>query len=85
LLELARNVDIGATIAAAGAIPLLVQLLVQLVPGSSALVQVVGALRELVRSVDIALTIAAAGAIPPLVQLLAPGSSTLVLNLADFC
>ncbi|KAG1667949.1 hypothetical protein FOA52_008321 [Chlamydomonas sp. UWO 241] len=72
-----------ATIVAAGAVPLLVQLLR---PRSGADTQLTAtdALSHLARFDEFAGTIAAAGAIPPLVHLLGPGSRADVRTAATF-
>jgi vacuolar protein 8 len=73
LRTLAENAWNSVAIRIAGAIPLLVQLLV---PGSSTqvLANTAGALHSLAQHADNPVTIVAAGGIPPLVRLLGPNS-----------
>jgi hypothetical protein len=71
--RIAANAEDAVTIAASGAIPLLVQLLK---PGAPDEVQMnaAGTICKLASNSENAITIAASGAIPVLVQLLGPGS-----------
>ncbi|KAG1673227.1 hypothetical protein FOA52_013107 [Chlamydomonas sp. UWO 241] len=81
LMDLALNAEIAATIAAAGAIPLLVQLMLGsgTVPGVIGLENAIGTLKFLAENAEAAVQVIAAGFIPALVHLLVRGSLTEVL------